>query len=75
MPPEKGGGSLYMSISGLLLVSVEAKSLMEVPEWRDWLWMELDEFFFHLLAGLGVTGQTRLMNFWKRAQEAADEGP
>ena len=42
-------------------------------EYHDWLWMELNEFFLHLLAGLGVTDTTRLVKFWTDARETIGE--
>jgi len=48
--------------------------LSEAPGYENWLWMELDEFFYHLLRELGVTNERRLLNFWDRVREAIDEG-
>jgi hypothetical protein len=45
------------------------------PEYAHWLWMELNEFVLHLLAGLGITDQRQVVRFWNDAKEAADSGP
>ena len=41
------------------LIICKTNGRLIAAEHEHWLWMELDEFFFHLFARLGVTDERR----------------
>jgi hypothetical protein len=57
------------------LILCKTNGCLNTLEYEHWLWMELDEFFLHLLAGLGVTDKARFVKFWTDAREKTEEGP
>lgn len=57
------------------LILCKTKHCLIAPEYEYWLWMELDEFFLHLLAGLGISNRDQLVEFWQQAKESVEEGP
>lgn len=67
--------SLGETIVWPALILCKTNQCLIAPEYEHWLWMELDEFILHVLAGLGVTDSQRLAKFWKDAKQKIDEGP
>lgn len=56
------------------LVLCKTNHCLSAPPHADWLWMELDEFFLHLLGGLGITDRQRLLQFWDTAKDKINDG-
>ena len=70
-PPEALGETVVWPA----LILCKTNRCLIAPDYDHWLWMELDEFFLHLLGGLGVTDERRLVKFWRDAKQSIEEGP